>query len=109
MAARAEHARSYTPRWVQYIAHAGRGFQRAGEHICAPLNTARLGGDAAPKGWRIHVPPPLHLVAVCEKIVHARGAAALTRILVTWQRVQDDFVTPIRKLLPSERDIARLM
>ena len=90
------------------MAHAGRGFQRAGEHTCAPLNNARLGGDAA-NGRRIRVPPPLHLVAVCEGIVHARGAAALTQILMTWQRVQDDFVAPVRKLLPRERDIARLM
>ena len=96
-------------RCCQYIAHTGRGFQRAGEHICAPLNAARLGGDAAPKGWRIRVPPPLHLVAVCERIVHARGAAALTQNLVTWQRGQDDFLTPVRKLLPWERDIARAM
>ena len=91
----------------QYIAHAGRGVRRVGEHICAPLKRRQLDGDAAANRWRIRVPPPLHLVAVCERIVHARGAAALTRNLVTWQRGQDDFVTPVRKLLPSERDIAR--
>jgi len=73
------------------------------------LNAARLGRDAAAKGWRIHAPPPLHLTAVREGIVHARGAAAFTQILVTWQRVQDGFLAPVRKLLPSERDIARLM
>ena len=70
----------------QYIAHAGRGFQRADGHTCAPLNVASLGGDAAAQGWRIRVPPPLHLMPLKE-IVHARGAAALTQILVTWQRV----------------------
>ena len=106
LAARAEH--SARTRCRQYIAHAGRGFRRAGEHICAPLSAARLDGDAAAKGWRMRVPPPLHLVALCEGIVHARGAAALTQNLVTWQRVQDDFLTPVRKLLPRERDIARL-
>ena len=46
---------------------------------------------------------------LCEGIVHARGAAALTQILVTWQRGQDDNLAPVRKLLPRERDIARLM
>ena len=66
--------------------------------------TATLAG-----GWGIRVPPRLHLTTMREGIVHARGAAAITQNLVTWQRVQDDFVTPIRKLLPSERDIARLM
>ena len=108
LAARADYTRSRT-RCCQYIAHAGRGFQQAGEHTCAPLNAARLGGDAAAHGWRIRVPPPLHLTAVCEGIVHARGVAALTQILVTWQRGQDDILAPVRKLLPSERDIARLM
>jgi len=55
------------------------------------------------------VPPPLHLTVKREGIVHVRGAAALTQILVTWQRGQDEFVTPVRKILPSERDIARAM
>ena len=96
-------------RCCQYIAHARRGFRRAGEHICAPLNAARLDGDAAAIGWRMRVPPRLHLTAVREGIVHAGGAAALTQNLVTWQRGQDDFVAPVRKLLPSERDIARAM
>ena len=93
----------------QYIAHAGRGFRRVGEHICAPLKRRQARQRRSANGWRIRVPPPLHLVAVCEGIVHARGAAALTRNLVTWQRGQDGFLTPVRKLLPWERDIARAM
>ena len=108
MAARAETTCARI-RCCQHITHAGRGFQRAGEATCTPLNAARLGGDAAANSWRNRVPPPLHLITVREGIVHTRGAAALTRILVTWQRVQDDFLAPVRKLLPSERDIARLM
>ena len=107
LAARAEHTRSYTLLSV----HSARktGLSGAGEHICAPLNAARLDGDAAANGWRMRVPPRLHLTAVREGIVHAGGAAAITQNLVTWQRGQDDFVARIRKLLPRKRDIARLM
>ena len=105
LAARAEHKRSYTLLSVHSACRAG--LPAADGHTCAPLNVASLGGVAAAQGWRIRVPPPLS--SCVKEIVHARGAAALTQILVTWQRGQDDFVAPVRKLLPWERDIARLM
>ena len=108
LAARAEHTRSYTPRSVHSTrrtrlpagrrAHLRAAERRQARRRCSTKRLAHPCTAAAPSRRR-----------VCEGFVHARGAAALTRILVTWQRVQDDFLAPIRKLLPSERDIARLM
>ena len=107
LAARAEHKRSYTLLSVHSACRAGLPARKRA-HMSA-ANAVRNGGDAADQGWRIRVLPLLFVTAVREGIVHARGAAALTQILVTWQRGQDDFVAPVRKLLPWERDIARLM
>ena len=64
LAARAEHKRSYTLLSVHSACRAG--LPAADGHTCAPLNVASLGGVAAAQGWRIRVPPPLHLIAVRE-------------------------------------------
>ena len=46
---------------------------------------------------------PSQLGAV--RVKNARGAAAFTQILVTWQRGQADFVARIRKAVPWKRDL----
>ena len=67
-----------------------------------------LGGNAgiaAACGCHICTPPLLHLNSAQVRMKNARGAAALTQILVTWQRGQDDFVARIRKAVPWKRDL----
>ena len=107
LAARAEHTRSYTLLSVHSAhrtrlpagrrAHLRAAERRQARRRCSTKRLEHPCTAAAPSRRQ------------CQGIVHARGVAALTRNLVTWQRGQDDFLTPVRKLLPSERDIARLM
>ena len=99
-----------TPPSCQHRGTTAQAFEPADELTCPLSRIAVLDGDAAACSLHDRRLPRLHLhVGACAEDDHGRGAAALTQILVTWQRGQDEFVARGRKVVQWERDIARLM